>query len=111
MKLIILFVVVGIIFLQYATPSFHLRAGVGEDTQNVVTEKLGKPLQTVDNLDGSSVWTFKTEKIPYLCVEYIVTFAPKTASEDTTQPPPSEQPARLVLSKWTWRWCPAAKQG
>jgi hypothetical protein len=100
--LIILIVVLGVVVAMYAAPSFYLRKGVGHSTQVDVTQYLGSPFQTSDNPEGSSVWTYQTEKIPKVCVEYVLTFKPKTVREDPSQPVLTN---KKILSRWDWRWC------
>ena len=108
MKMIVLIVVLGVVVAMYAAPSFYLRKGVGHSTQVDVTQYLGSPSQSSDKSDGSSEWTYQTEKIPKVCVEYVLTFNPKTVSEDPSQPVLTN---KKVLSRWTWRWCEAEKKG
>ena len=103
MKWIVFFVIMGVVVAMYAAPSFYLRKGVGHSTQDDVTGYLGSPFQSSDNPDGSSEWTYQSEKIPKVCVEYVLTFKPKTVSEDPSQPVLSN---KKVLSEWDWRWCP-----
>jgi len=103
MKLIVLLVALGVVVAMYATPSFYLRKGVGKSTQADVTEYLGTPLQASDKPDGSAQWTYQSEKIPKVCVEYLLTFMPKAASEDPSQPVLTN---KKILSEWDWRWCP-----
>ena len=108
MKQIIILVVIGVVFILYATPAFYLRSGVNHDTPDDVTRYLGMSSQSTDNPDGTSISTYKVEKIPPLCVEYVLTFKNKLTSEDASQQAPS---VKTVLSKWTWRWCPSEKEG
>ncbi len=103
MKWFISLVVIGIVIAMYAAPSFYLRKGVGHSTQEDVTGYLGAPLQSSDNPDGSAQWTYQSEKIPKVCVEYVLTFKPKTVSEDPAVPVPT---TKKILRKWDWRWCP-----
>lgn len=101
-KTIVLIVVLGVIAAMYAAPSFYLRKGVGLSTQYDVTQYLGSPFKASDNPEGSSVWTYQTEKIPKVCVEYVLTFNPKPISENPSQPVLTN---KKILSKWDWRWC------
>ena len=102
MKLIVLLVALGVVVAMYATPSFYLRKGVGKSTQADVTEYLGTPSQASDKPDGSAQWTYQSEKIPKVCVEYVLTFNPKPISENLSQPVLTN---KKTLSKWDWRWC------
>ena len=102
MKQIVLIVALGIVFVMYAMPSFYLRNGVGRSTQADVTEYLGTPIQASDKPDGSAQWTYQSEKIPKVCVEYVLTFKPKSVSDDPSQPVPT---SKKILSNWDWRWC------
>ena len=102
MKLIVLLVALGVVAAMYATPSFYLRKGVGQCTQADVTEYLGTPFQASDKPDGSAQWTYQSEKIPKVCVEYVLTFNPKPISENPSQPVLTN---KKILSKWDWRWC------
>jgi hypothetical protein len=101
-KTIVLIVVLGVIAAMYAAPSFYLRKGVGHSTQYDVTQYLGSPFKASDNPEGSSVWMYQTEKIPKVCVEYVLTFNPKPISENPSQPVLTN---KKTLSKWDWRWC------
>src|SRR6266704_2800150 len=101
-KTIVLIVVLGVIAAMYAAPSFYLRKGVGHSTQYDVTQYLGSPFKASDNPEGSAVWTYQTEKIPKVCVEYVLTFNPKPLSENPSQPVLTN---KKTLSKWDWRWC------
>ena len=103
MKLFIFFVVLAVVVAMYAAPSFYLRKGVGHSTQVDVTQYFGSPSQSSDKSDGSSEWTYQTEKVPKVCVEYVLTFIPKSVSEDPSQPVLTN---KKVLSDWDWRWCP-----
>src|SRR5437899_12733686 len=100
MKLIVLLVALGVVVAMYATPSFYLRKGVGKSTQADVTEYLGTPLQASDKPDGSAQWTYQSEKIPKVCVEYLHTFMTKAASEDPTQ---TVSTHKKTLSEGAWR--------
>ena len=102
MKLIVLIAALGVVTAMYAAPSFYLRKGVGQSTQADVTGYLGTPFQESDRPDGSAQWTYQSEKVPKVCVEYVLTFKPKAASEDPSQPVLTN---KKVLSKWDWRWC------
>lgn len=108
MKLIILLVVVGIVVVLYATPAFYLRSGADKDTPDAVTRYLDTPSQSTDKPDGTTVSIYKVEKIPPLCVEYVVTFKNTLTGEDALQQAIS---VKRVLNKWTWRWCPSEKKG
>ncbi|HZC68112.1 MAG TPA: hypothetical protein VE201_05790 [Nitrospirales bacterium] len=102
MKIILLIVVLGVAVAMYVSPSFYLRKGVGHSTQFDVTGYLGSPFHSSNNPDGSSEWTYQTEKIPKVCVEYVLTFKPQTVSEDPSQPVLTN---KKILRKWDWRWC------
>ena len=104
MKQIIILVVVGIVVILYATPAFYLRYGVNNDNPDAVTRYLGTPSHSTDNPDGTTVSIYKVEKIPPLCVEYMLTFKNTLTGEDASQQTPS---VKTVLNKWTWRWCPS----
>src|SRR5437899_5447628 len=101
-KTIALIVVLGVIAAMYAAPIFYLRKGVGHSTQYDVTQYFGSPFKASDNPEGSSVWTYHTEKIPKVCVEYVLTFNPKHLSKDLPEP---VRTTNKILSKWDWRWC------
>ena len=103
MKQILLIVALGVVIAMYAAPSFYLRKGVGQSTQADVTGYLGTPSYQSDRPDGSAQWTYQSEKIPKVCVEYVLTFKPKSVSEDPSQPALTN---KKVLSEWDWRWCP-----
>lgn len=106
MKQIILLVVLGVVFILYATPAFYLRSGVNHDTPEAVTRYLDTPSESTDNPDGTTVSTHKVEKIPPLCVEYVLTFKNVITGEDASQQAIS---VKRVLHKWDWRWCPSEK--
>ena len=106
-KQIIILAVVGVILVLYATPVFYLKPGVDNDTPDDVSRYLGTPSQSTDNPDGTSVATYKVEKIPPLCVEYVLTFQNKLTSEDASQQAPAIM--KTVVTKWDWRWCPSEK--
>jgi hypothetical protein len=106
MKLIILLVIVGVVVILYATPAFYLRSGVKHDAPDAVTRYLGTPSQSTDHPDGTTVSIYKVEKIPPVCIEYVLTFKNKLTGEDASQQIIS---VKTVLSKWTWRWCPSEK--
>lgn len=107
MKQIIILVIVGIVVVLYATPAFYLRSGVGHDTPDAVTRYLDTPSQSTDNPDGTTVSRYKVEKIPPLCVEYVLTFKNTLTGEDASQQAIS---VKRILNKWTWRWCPSEKE-
>jgi hypothetical protein len=100
--LIAALVVLGVVVALYAAPSYFLRKGVGHSTQVDVTQYFGSPSQASDNPEGSSVWTYQTEKVPKVCVEYVLTFKPKPISEVPSQPVLTN---KKILNKWMWRWC------
>lgn len=106
MKKIILLVAVGILAILYATPALYLRSGVGKSTPDEVTQYLGLPSQSTDNPDGTTVSIYKVEKIPPLCVEYVLTFKNVLTGEDASQ---QAITVKRMLNKWTWRWCPSEK--
>jgi len=106
MKAIILLVVVGVGAILYATPAYYLRNGVGKSTPEEVSQYISMPSQSTDYPDGTTVSLYKIEKIPPLCVEYVVTFKKKLTGEDASQQMIS---VKTVLSKWTWRWCQSEK--
>ena len=106
MKQIIILVVVGVVAILYATPAFYLRFGVNHDNPDAVTRYLGAPSQSTDHPDGTTVSTYKVEKIPPLCIEYVLTFKNKLTGEDASQQAIS---VKRVLNKWTWRWRPSDK--
>ena len=106
MKMIILLVVVGVVFILYAAPAFNLKKGVDEDTPDAVSQYLGTPSQSTDNPDGTTVALYKVEKLPPLCVEYVVTFKNTLTGEDASQ---QAIGVKRVLNKWTWRRCPSEK--
>ena len=103
MKLIVLIVALGIVAAIYAAPSFYLTKGVGQSIQYDVTQYLGSPFQSSERSDGSSEWTYQTEKIPKVCVEYVLSFKPQTISEAPSQPVLTN---KKILNKWDWRWWP-----
>lgn len=105
-KKIIILAVIGIVAILYATPAFYLRYGVNNDSPDAVTRYLGAPSHSTDNPDGTTLSIYKVEKIPPLCVEYVVTFKNTLTSEDAAQQTSS---VKQILSKWTWRWCPSEK--
>ena len=106
MKQIILLVVLGVVFILYATPAFYLKSGVNNDTSDDVTRYLGMPSQSTDNPDGTTVALYKVEKLPPICVEYVVTFKNKLTGEDASQ---QAIGVNRVLNKWTWHRCPSEK--
>ena len=106
MKMILLLVVVGVIAILYATPALYLRNGVTKDSPDDATKYLGLPSQSTDHPDGTTVSTYKVEKIPPLCVEYVLTFKNKLTGEDAAQQAIS---VKRILNKWDWRWCPSDK--
>ncbi len=108
MKLIILLVVVGVVFILYATPALYLRNGANKETPEEVSQYLDTPSQSTDKPDGTTVSIYKVEKIPPLCVEYIVTFKNVLTGEDASQQTIS---VKRILHKWDWRWCPSEKKG
>jgi hypothetical protein len=108
MKIIILLVVLGVLAILYATPTFYLRSGVNHDTPDAVTRYLGTPSQSTDHPDGTTVSMYKVEKIPPLCVEYVLTFKNILTGEDASQ---QAIGVKRILNKWTWRWCPSEKKG
>src|SRR5207244_4556033 len=99
MKLIVLIVALGVVVAMYATPSFYLRKGVGRSTQADVTEYLGTPFHASDKPDGSAQWTYQSEKIPKVCVEYVLTFTPTAASEEASQEVLHD---KQVQREWAW---------
>jgi len=107
MKQIIILVVLGVLAILYATPAFYLRSGVNHDDPDAVTRYLGMPSESTDNPDGTTVSIYRVEKIPPLCVEYVVTFKNKLTGEDASQ---QAIDVRRVLNQWTWRWCPSEKK-
>lgn len=106
-KKIIILAVIGVIAILYATPAFYLRYGVNNDNPDAVTRYLGAPSQSTDNPDGTTVSIYKVEKIPPLCVEYVLTFKNALTGEDASQ---QTIGIKSVLNKWTWRWCPSEKK-
>jgi hypothetical protein len=108
MKLIILLVVVGIVVILYATPSFYLRSGVNHDTPDAVERYLDTPSESTDNPDGTTVSIYPVERIPPICVEYVVTFKNILTGQDAAR---EAITVKRVLKKWTWRWCQAEKKG
>ncbi len=108
MKLIILLVIVGVVGVLYATPAFYLRSGVDHDNPDAVTRYLGIPSQSTDYPNGTTVSTYAVEKIPPVCIEYVLTFKNKLTGEDASQQMIS---VKAVLSKWTWRWCQSEQAG
>src|SRR5437879_10340682 len=100
MKLIVLLVALGVVVAMYATPSFYLRKGVGKSTQADVTEYLGTPSQASDKPDGSAQWTYQSEKIAKVCVEYVLTVKAKSVSDNPSQ---AELPIKKALSERYWR--------
>lgn len=108
MKQIIALVIAGVLALLYATPAFYLRSGVNHDNPEAVSRYLGMPSQSSDFPDGTTVSIYKVEKIPPLCVEYVLTFKNVLSGEDASQ---QAITVNRVLNKWTWRWCQAEKTG
>ena len=106
MKTILLLVVLGVLAILYATPVFYLRPGVNYDNPEAVTRYLGMPSQSTENPDGTTVSIYKVEKVPPLCVEYVLTFKNFLTGEDASQQAIS---VKQVLKKWTWRRCPSEK--
>jgi hypothetical protein len=106
MKQIIILAVIGVIAILYATPSFYLRYGVNNDNPDAVARYLGAPSHSTDNPDGTTLSIYKVEKIPPLCVEYMLTFKNALTGDDASQ---QTIGVKSVLSKWTWRWCPSEK--
>lgn len=107
MKQVIVFVVIGVVLVLYATPAFYLRNGVKKNTPEDVPKYLGMPSQSTDNSDGTTVSIYKVEKIKPLCVEYVLTFKDVLTDEDASQETIS---VKRVLNKWTWRWCQPEKK-
>ena len=103
-KKMIILVVIGVVAILYATPAFYLRNGVEKDTPEDVPKYLGMPSQSTDNPDGTTVSIYKVEKIPPLCVEYVLTFKNVLTGEDASQQAIN---VKRTLNKWTWRWCPS----
>lgn len=108
MKLIILLVVVGVVAILYATPALYLRNGVNKETPEEVSQYLNPPSQSTDKTDGTTVSLYKVEKIPPICVEYVVTFKNFLTGEDASQQTIN---VKRILHKWDWRWCPSEKKG
>jgi len=106
MKPLIILVVVGVILILYATPAFYLGNGLDNDTPEDVTKYLGQPSQSADNPDGLTVSLYRVEKIPPLCIEYVLTFKNKPTGEDASL---QEVNVKRVLNQWTWRRCPSEK--
>lgn len=105
-KKIILLAVIGVVAILYATPVFYLKSGVDKSTPDEVSQYLGMPSQSTDHPDGTTVSIYKVEKIPPLCVEYVVTFKNTLTGEDASQ---QAIGIKSVLNTWTWRWCPSEK--
>ena len=105
-KQMIFLVVAGVVLLLYATPAFYLRNGPDKDTPDDVTKYLGLPSQSTDNPDGTTVSLYRVEKIPPLCIEYVLTFKNKLTGEDASLQAVNVQ---RVMKQWTWRWCPSEK--
>ncbi len=105
-KQMIVLVVAGVVLLLYATPAFYLRNAPNKDTPENVTQYLGQPSQSTDNPDGTTISLYRVEKIPPLCIEYVLTFKNKLTGEDASLQPINVQ---RVLKQWTWRWCPSEK--
>lgn len=105
-KTIIIFAVIGVIAILYATPAMYLRNGVKKDTPEDVPKYLGTPSQSTNEPDGTTVSIYKVEKIPPLCVEYVLTFKNALTGEDASQ---QAIGIKSVLNKWTWRWCLSEK--
>lgn len=108
MKLIILLVVIGVVAILYATPAYYLKNGAGKSTPEEVSQYISTPSQSADHPDGTTVSIYKVEKIPPLCVEYVVTFKNILTGEDASQQTIS---VKRILHKWDWRWCPSEKKG
>ena len=67
-------IVVAILILGYlALPSYYFMNAVGRETPDGVREHLGKPLQSIGDPTGRSIWIYK-QVVPPLCVEYTLTF-------------------------------------
>ncbi len=108
MKLAIFLVICGVIAVLYAMPAFYLKSGAGKDKPEDVTRYLGEPLQSVDEVGGTTVSIYKVEKVPPICVQYVVTFKKQITGGDD----PSLQTlgVQSFLKDWTWRWCPSDKK-
>jgi len=106
-KKIIILAVIGVIAILYATPVMYLRNGVKKDTPEDVPKYLGMPSQSTDEPDGTTVSIYKVEKLPPLCVEYVLTFKNVLTGEDVSQETIS---VKRTLNKWTWRWCQPEKK-
>ena len=107
-KQMIALVVVGVISILYVTPAFYLRNGPDRDTPDDVTKYLDMPSQSTDNPDGTTISIYKVEKLPPLCVEYVVTFKNVLTGEDASQQAIN---VRRVMKMWTWRFCQREKTG
>lgn len=105
-KQMIILMVAGVVLILYATPAFYLRNGVEKDTPEDVTKYLGLPSQSTDNPDGTTISPYKVEKIPPLCIEYVLTFKNKLTGEDASL---QAIGVKRTLNKWTWRWCSSEK--
>ena len=107
-KQAIVVVILGVVLILYATPAFYLRSGVNNDTPDDVTRYLGPPSRSNDYPDGTTVSVYKIEKIPPLCVDYVLTYKNKLTGEDAAQ---QAIGVKRTLNKWTWRFCPSEKEG
>lgn len=106
-KKILILAVLGVVAILYISPVFYLKPGMNQDTPDDVSRYLGTPSQSTDNPDGTTVSIYQVEKIPPLCVEYVVTFKNKLTGEDVSQ---QTVDVRRVLNQWTWHWCPSEKK-
>lgn len=97
----LIFTAVVIVYVIYlAAPSFFLNHAVGQETLDAVGERLGQPLHSKLNVDGSLgslVNTYRVGIPPPLCVDYIITFTPRASGDETRINP--------TVSAWTWKLC------
>ncbi len=101
---LIAIVVVGLIIGYLALPSYYFTNAVGRETPDGVRGHLGKPLQSIGDPTGRSIWIYK-QVVPPLCVEYTLTFKRGNPSDETAQPVLSDKATLPVLIKWEWEWC------
>ncbi len=95
-KLVLIFVVVGLA-INLTPPVFYLKKAVGRDTQSEVTKTWGPPGRSLESLNREeAVWAYKFGNLPPFCVEYILTFEPRSINE---------KPNQMVLSEWDWKTC------